>query len=121
VHVESRLVGRPVEHYATAQLDHVRIACSWNLHAGRDCIFEANFHGTAGGASLRNVDGSFYDFRAERYRGREVEVLAEPPDDWGGRAIAEWAERIAAGEGFDPECERVVEVACTLDRIYGRS
>ena len=119
--VDGRLVGTPVEHYAVAQLDHVRIGCSWNLHAGRDCVFEAHFHGSEGGASLRNVAGSFYDFGAERYRGREIEVLAEPPDDWGGRAIADWVERLAGGERFDPECERVVEVARTLDRIYGRA
>jgi predicted dehydrogenase len=119
--VESVLAGAPVEQYAVAQLDHVRIACSWNLHAGRDCILEAHFHGTEGGASLRNVDGSFYDFRAERYRGRDVELLAEPPDDWGGRAITDWATRLAAGERFDLTIERVVEVARTLDRIYARA
>ena len=78
-------------------------------------------HGSDGGASLRNVGGSFYDFRAERYRGREVEVLAEPPDNWGGRAIRGWATRVAAGVRFDPECERLVEVARTVDRIYGRA
>lgn len=119
--VDSRLVGAPVEHHAVMQLDHVRIACSWNLHAGRDAVIEAHFHGSEGGASLRNVGGSFYDFRAERYRGRETEILAEPPDEWGGRAIVEWARRIAAGDGFDPEAERYLTVARTIDRIYGRS
>jgi predicted dehydrogenase len=119
--VEAHLVGAPVEHYAHAQLDHVRIACSWNLHAGHDAVIEAHFHGSDGGASLRNVGGSFYDFRAERYRGRETETLAEPPDEWGGRAIVEWARRVAAGEGFDPEAERHVLVAETIDRIYGRT
>jgi len=118
--VESRLDGKPVEHFAVAQLDHVRIACSWNLHAGRDCILEAHFHGTDGGASLANVGGSFYDFRAELYRGREVETLAAPPDDWGGRAIRDWAQRLAAGERFDPACEQLVNVAETIDRMYGR-
>ena len=119
--VEPHLVAAPVEHYAHAQLDHVRIACSWNLHAGHDAVIEAHFHGSDGGASLRNVGGSFYDFRAERYRGREAETLAEPPDEWGGRAIVEWARRVAAGEGFDPEAERHVLVAETIDRIYGRT
>jgi predicted dehydrogenase len=118
--VESHVVGSPVEHFAIAQLDHVRIACSWNLHAGRDCVLEARFHGTKAGAALRNLDGSFYDFRAELYRGREVQVLADPPDEWGGRAIRDWAGKLAAGAGFDPEAERLVEVARTIDRIYGR-
>jgi len=98
----------------------LRLACSWNLHAGRDAVIEASFHGTAGGASLRNLEGSFYDFTAERYRGTARETLAVPPDAWGGRAAADWAARLSAGARFDPEAERLVEVADVLDRIYGR-
>ena len=48
------------------------------------------------------------------------ETLAIPPDDWGGRAAADWAERLAAGDRFDPEAERLVDVASVLDRIYQR-
>jgi hypothetical protein len=66
------------------------------------------------------VDGSFYDFTAERYRGTARETLATPPDAWGGRAAAAWAARLAAAERFDPAAERLVEVARVLDRIYGR-
>jgi predicted dehydrogenase len=98
----------------------VRIACSWNLNAGRDAAISAEFYGTEGGAALRNVDGSFYDFRAEAYRGTSAEALAEPPDGWGGRAVVEWARRLGAGDGFDPDAARLVEVARVLDRIYGR-
>jgi predicted dehydrogenase len=119
-HVEARLVGEPVEHYATAQLDEVRIACSWNLHAGRDAAIEATFYGTAGGVSVTNVGGSFYDFRAELFRGTTREVLVEPPDDWMGRAAVAWAERLAAGERFDEEAERLVDLHRVIDRIYGR-
>lgn len=114
-----------VEDYAVAQLrlvdgGVVRLACSWNLSAGRDAVIEASFYGTRGGASLRNIDGSFYDFLAESYRGTAREVLAAPPDPWGGRAVLSWVEQIAAGAGFDPAIEDLVEVARTLDRIYGR-
>ncbi|HEX5800348.1 MAG TPA: Gfo/Idh/MocA family oxidoreductase, partial [Gaiellaceae bacterium] len=81
--------GSDVEELALAELDlggaTVRLACSWRLPAGRDCVIEASFYGTDGGASLRNVDGSFYDLRADRHRGTESEQLAEPGDDWGGR------------------------------------
>jgi len=70
--------------------------------------------------ALHNVDGSFYDFIAERYRGTARETLATPPDEWGGRAAADWAARLAAGERFAPEAERLVDVARVLDRIYGR-
>jgi hypothetical protein len=98
----------------------VQIACSWRLHAGCDAIISATFYGPNGGVSLRNVNGSFYDFVAERYRGTSRETLATPPDDWGGRAAADWAARLAAGEGFDPEAERFVDVARIIDRIYER-
>jgi predicted dehydrogenase len=114
-----------VEDYAVASLDleagaAVRLACSWRLQAGCDAIISAAFYGTDGGAALRNVNGSFYDFTAERYRGTARETLSTPPDAWGGRAAADWAARLAAGERFDPEAERLVDVARVLDRIYGR-
>jgi predicted dehydrogenase len=119
--VSGRLHGRPAEHYATAQLDHVRLACSWKLHAGRDAVVEASFHGSEGGVSVRNVGGSFYDFRCDRYHGTAAETLVEPPDDWGGRAAVRWARRVAAGERFDAVAGaghlRVAEI---VDRIYGR-
>lgn len=130
--VRSRLLagGEPAgaarcEDYATATLEleggvEVRLACSWRVSAGRDAVIEAAFYGTHGGAALRNVDGSFYDFTAELYRGTARERLASPPDDWGGRAAVEWARRLAEGERFDPACGRLVDVAAVLDRVYGR-
>lgn len=117
--------GERVEDYAVATLElesgaAVQLACSWRLPAGCDAIISAAFYGTEGGAALRNVGGSFYDFTAERYRGTDREVLAGPPDAWGGRAAADWARRLASGARFDPAAERLVEVARVLDRIYGR-
>jgi predicted dehydrogenase len=96
-----------------------QLACSWGLPAGRDCVIEASFYGTEGGAALRNVDGSFYDFTVELYRGTARERLAGPPDVWGGRATVAFAEALAAGAGgFDPEVQGLVRVAEALDRIY---
>jgi predicted dehydrogenase len=118
--VTSRLVGEPVEQYAAAQLDEVRLTCSWNLHAGQDAVIEASFYGSEGAVRVRNVGGSFYDFRCERFRGTAREPLVEPPDDWGGRAICDWARRLAAGERFDPAVDEHVRAAETLDRIYRR-
>ncbi len=114
-----------VEDYALATIDletgaTIQLACSWKLQAGRDAFIEASFYGTHGGASLRNVNGSFYDFTAERYNGTSTRVLSEPPDEWGGRAAVHWARRLADGARFDPEIERIVEVASVLDGIYGR-
>jgi predicted dehydrogenase len=132
--VTSRLYsrGRPlvdaateVEDYAVAQFELstgavVRLVCSWNLHAGCDCVIEASFHGERAGAALRNVNGSFYDFTAERNEGTRRTLLASPPDAWGGRAIVDWAKRLSAGSGYSASIESAVAVATVLDAIYGR-
>lgn len=114
-----------VEDYGIARLEledgaTVRIACSWNLHAGRDAVISAAFHGTNGGATISNVGGSFYDFQAEHHTGTSSTRLASPPDDWGGRAAVDWARRLADGAGFDPEADRLVQVATAMDGVYGR-
>lgn len=106
--------------FATAQGALVRLACSWNLPAGREAVISAAFYGERGGAALNNVEGSFYDLAAERFDGPRRETLAAPPDAWGGRAAADWARRLARGERFDPAAERLVDVAAVLDRLYGR-
>src|SRR4051794_37194733 len=134
VRTSSRLFaqGKPLvshadqtEDYAIATLDlqsgaTVHLGCSWRLPAGQDAIISAGFYGTQGGAVLRNVNGSFYDFVAERCRGTARETLTSPPDAWFGRAAVDWAESLARGSRFDPSADRLVEVADVLDRIYGR-
>jgi predicted dehydrogenase len=127
--VEGHLVVRDaprsegIEDYAAATLRTeagtvIRLACSWRLPAGRDAVIEAAVYGTRGGAALRNVNGSFYDFVAERFVGTARQPLAEPPDAWGERAVLRWAEQLAAGGAFDPEVARLVDVAAVLDEIY---
>jgi hypothetical protein len=98
----------------------VNLACSWRLQAEQEAVISAAFYGTGGGAALRNVDGSFYDFTAERLHGTTRTTLVTPPDAWGGRAAADWAARLVDGARFDPEAERLVTLAQTLDRIYRR-
>jgi predicted dehydrogenase len=125
-----------VEDYAVARLDLVgggpsgggpgggggvvTLACSWFLHAGRDALIGATFHGSRGSVALTNVGGSFYDFRADHHRGTESIPLGLPPDDWGGRAATAWVRHLAADRSFDPAVADVVEVADVVDRIYGR-
>ena len=122
--------GRPaspeeVEDYALGELRlangvTVRIACSWNLSAGRDAVIRASFFGTEAGAEMRNEGGSFFDFSAELFRGRDSQQLTSPPDDWGGRAAADWVRRLAAGERFAGSTDGLLQTARALDRMYGR-
>lgn len=132
--VHSRLYagGKPlskpvsaVEDYAVAEIEFdngaiARIACSWRLPAGRDCIIDLAFYGTAGAASLHNIDGSFYDFVVERHRGTACETIAAAPDAWGGRALLDWTRRLATDPRFDPEAEHLAQVSTVIDAIYGR-
>jgi len=133
-HVSSKLYAQgrllpagcdEVEDFAFAQLDlangaTARIACSWNLAAGHDAVIEAHFHATHGGAAWRNVNGSFYDFSAERYEGTRRSALSDPPDEWGGRAIVAWARQLAGGARYSPAIEAVLQTAAVMDAIYGR-
>ena len=119
------IAGDEVEDYAIAQLAlangvHVRIGCSWNLSAGRDAVIEANIYGTQAGAGMRNEGGSFFDFSATVFRGRDSEPIASPPDQWGGRAAAAWVEQLSAGERFSGSTEGLLETTGVLDRLYGR-
>jgi hypothetical protein len=75
-------------------------------------------YGTAGAASLHNVAGSFYDFRGEHWRGTSSEVIAQPPDDWGARALIQWTAQLAQTPSFDPAAEEYAFVAGVLDTIY---
>jgi predicted dehydrogenase len=114
-----------VEDFASAAIGlqggtHLQLSCSWNLPAGQEAIIGATFYGTLGGAAFKNVNGSFYDFVAERYHGTYTETLSGGPDPWSGRAGVAWVKRLAAGEKFDPAAEELVKVAEVLDRIYGR-
>jgi predicted dehydrogenase len=116
------LRGHAVEDQATAELDlgavRARVACSWFQPAGRDCVFECTGWGADGAVSVTNVDGSFYDFRGELWRSGSRQTLVEPPDEWGGRAIGDWAKRLADDASFDPDAEELELLARTIDSIY---
>jgi predicted dehydrogenase len=116
------LQGHEVEDHALAELAiggvRARLACSWFTPAGRDCVFECTAWGSDGAVSVRNVGGSFYDFRAELWRGTSSETLAQPPDAWGGRAIGAWAEQLRSDRGYDPAADQLELVAGAIDSIY---
>jgi predicted dehydrogenase len=130
-HVTSRLFaqGQPltrrdtVEDYAVARFDlepgpTVLLSCSWKLSAGCASIISGTFYGSKGGARFHNVNGSFYDFAAERFRGTSREEICAPGDEWGGQAAVQWAAQLAAGAQYDPEIERLIDVTGVLDAIY---
>src|SRR5947209_214228 len=112
-----------VEDYATAQIDTdsgvtLNMQCSWRLSVGQDCIISAEFFGSCGGAAFHNVNGSFYDFVAERYEGTKRIHLVSPPDNWPGRAALEWVKHLQSSELFDVSNSQLIRVAEVLDSIY---
>lgn len=120
--------GEGVEDYGVATMETedavvINLSCCWNMHTGRDADIEVAFHGTRGGAKLRNVDGSFYDFVGERFSGTHTEMISGPQDvkwEWGGLATIEWVKRLSVDGGFNSEAEEFVEVAQVIDEVYGR-
>jgi predicted dehydrogenase len=118
--------SQEIEDYAVATLEIandtvINLSCSWNLNAGRDANIEISFYGTQGGATVRNVAGSFFDFVVERFAGRKTESLGSTWDSnlgWGGLATLEWVKKLASDETFDTRVERVVSVAEIIDAIY---
>jgi predicted dehydrogenase len=112
-----------VEDFAVAHLltDNgvtARVACSWWEPVGADCEIAFTVRGSAGAFAVANVDGSFLDFAGYRLQGRERRLVCGPPDDWGPRALSEWASGLAQGAGFDEAVEAVIGVAKTIDAVY---
>jgi predicted dehydrogenase len=121
----TRLTGRTrrIEDYAAASLELAsgavaQLACSWKAHAGTDAVIDFAFYGTKGGARLRNVNGSFFDFVAERFRSTSAQTLSEPPESWGGRAAVAWLGRLSRSNRYTPDASEFANVAAVLDRIY---
>src|SRR5215208_900579 len=91
-----------VEDYGVAMIETedgtlINLSCCWNLSIGCHADIEMAFYGTRGGAKLRNVDGSFFDFVGERFRGTRTELLSSPEDagwQWGALATVEWIKRL---------------------------
>lgn len=114
-----------VEDYASVIMElendiNAQLACSWNLKAGCEAVIEASFYGTNGGVALKNVSGSFYDFTGVRNWGTQTEMLVQPPDNWGGRAMVDWVQKLSVNPDYTSESEHFIKSAKVLDRIYGR-
>lgn len=99
----------------------INLECSWHVSAGKDAVIEAKFYGTKGGAAFKNIQGSFYDFKAEKYSGTQTEELVTPPDEWSGRAGVAWANRLLEDQKYDRQSAgEFIKTAEIIDRIYGR-
>ena len=115
-----------VEDFASVSLTSekeqvINLECSWHVSAGKDAIIEATFYGTKGGASFKNINGSFYDFKAEKYHGTQTETLVSPPDEWSGRAGVVWVDNMIKNNRFDEQsATEFIKTAEVIDRIYGR-
>jgi predicted dehydrogenase len=113
------------EDFVMAEIDyasglHVHLSCSWRASAGCGAIIGCRIFGTDGGAEIRNVGGSFYDFEVAVNHGAESTLLGTPPDAWPGRALIDWTRQLAAGNGWDGKVEHVATTADVIDRIYDR-
>lgn len=113
-----------VEDFAAVSIElsggrSVELACSWNLPAGQDAIIGVELYGTRASAALSNVNGSFYDFRAELLHKSARSTLADPPDAWGGRAIVDFTTRLAGSARYHESADRLQQVADAIDAVYG--
>ena len=98
----------------------VRLACSWHAHIGCDALIQLQVSGSEGGAAWRNVNGSFYDFELEVYRGTAREKLGGYPDEWGSRALQDWVRRLAVDGSYDPHSIDFIRSARLIDAVYGQ-
>ena len=121
-----RVLGKQgsVEDYADAQIDlsngsALHLACSWKLSAGQDAVINMSFYGTNGGLCLQNMNGSFYNFRTERFRGTSREMIHEDLGDWGGKAISNWVLQLIESQRYDSSIEQICKVSEVIDAIYG--
>lgn len=117
--------AKETEDYVAAQFStsggtSVRLACSWNLSAGKDAEIKAFFYGIKAAAGFYNLNGSFYDFEAVLCSGTSAKLISSPPDDWGGRALKDWIIKLAQSRSFNADITEYLHVAGVIDRIYGR-
>jgi len=112
-----------VEDYAEAHIVsstgvNIRMACSWKMSIGKDADIQFKVYGTNGGLHFHNLNGSFYDFQTDVYRQNSSEILITPPDDWGGRAIQEWAKQLSKDNSFRSANQELIKSASLLEDIY---
>lgn len=119
---ETRQSGQ-VEDFALLELTlangaDVRMIVTWDASTGQDADIGMRLFGAGGNLELKNVNGSFFDFEAWRFRGRQKELLDRDDSDcWQGGPLTAWLERLAEGGGYrrPPWVEPAMEV---IDQAY---
>ncbi len=114
-----------VEDYACSSMTftngvNANIACSWNLSAGCDAVISFTIYGTEGGLSMRNHNGSFYEFDTYHFKSRDVSTICNEEGAWGGKAITDWAKMVMLSGNYDNRAEQLIQVADVIDLIYER-
>ncbi len=115
-----------VEDYVSAQIETetgvvIRLVCSWNISVGQDAEIKASFFGTNASAHFYNVRGSFYDFEAALCKGTSKKIISCPPDEWGGKAIINWARTLQSSRLFNESAWQYYKIAEVIDKIYSGS
>lgn len=98
----------------------VNMACSWNISAGSDAVIGFTIYGTEGALSMKNHNGSFYDFDIHHYKSKNAECLCQENGAWGGKAGIDWAEQVAYSGQFNNNAEQFVRVGEVIDWIYNQ-
>ena len=62
-------------HLITTNDVPITLDCSWHASVGKDAVIEVSLYGTCGSVSFKNMEGSFYDFKAEKYSGTSTTLL----------------------------------------------
>lgn len=122
-----RIYGRQsgTEDYACSTMNLVNgvvvnMACSWNISAGSEAVIGFTIYGTEGALSMRNHNGSFYNFDIHHYKSKNAECLCRENDEWGGKALVDWAEQVAYSGQYNPKAEQFVRVGEVIDSIYNQ-
>jgi predicted dehydrogenase len=122
-----RIFGRHngTEDYACSTMNFVNgvvvnMACSWNMSAGSDAVIGFTIYGTEGALSMKNHNGSFYDFDIYHHKSKNTECLCQENGAWGGKAAVDWAEQVAYSGQYNHKAEQFVRVGEVIDSIYNQ-
>ena len=123
--LKGEAVATSVEDYAAATLETseggvIRIACSWNLPAGRDAVISVDAFGARGGFSVRNENGSFYVLGPPSPRHAE-RTARHPARRLGRTCRCPLCTAARRGRAVDPGCESLAELAAAIDAVYARA